>query len=263
MCGGGIIVDLRFKFNEVADEYDRWRPTYVPQLYNDILDFKKIDQTSSVLEIGIGTGQATLPILKTNCHLTAVELGDELAEFSRRKFQEYNNFQVKNIAFEGFESPDNSFDMVYSATAFHWIPEEIGYPKVYKLLKSGGIFARFRNRTYKDKENEQLHIAIQKVYAKYMPYSPETPEYNEEECIKINDIAKKYGFIDVNYKLYHRVRTLDADGYVSLLNTYSDHRALREDQRKLLYKEIKDAINSLGGKINIYDTIDLHLARKP
>lgn len=254
---------LETKFNEVVNDYDKWRPTYVPQLYHDILEFKKIDQSSNVLEIGIGTGQATLPILNTNCQLVAVELGDKLAEFTRKKFELHNNIEIQNIKFEDYDAPDHSFDLVYSATAFHWIPEEIGYPKVYRLLKSGGIFACFRNHPYKDKGNEPLHIAIQKVYAKYMECSQEKPEYSEDECIKMADTIKKYGFIDVNYKLYHRTRTFDADSYVSLLNTYSDHRALKEEQRILFYKEIKDAINHFGGNINIYDTIDLQLARKP
>lgn len=121
-------MDLKLKFNEVTAEYDKWRPTYVPELYADIMAYSGIDQASRVLEIGIGTGQATLPILKTNCHLTAVEIGDELAAYTRTKFSRYKNLEIMNMAFENYECPDNSFDMVYSASAFHWIPEEIGYP---------------------------------------------------------------------------------------------------------------------------------------
>ncbi len=256
-------MDLRLTFNEVAAEYDRWRPTYVPQLFTDLVDFSNLNQSSRVLEIGIGTGQATLPILQTNCHLTAVELGGELAEYSRRKFVDYRNLEIKTMAFEVYECPDNEFDMIYSATAFHWIPENIGYPKVFRLLKRGGVFARFANHPYKDKENEPLDAAIQKVYAEYMAYSVGKTEYNEEKCMEIVDTIKKYGFIDVSLKLYYRTRTFDAEGYVSLLNTYSDHRALRADQRILFFEAIKDVINSFGGKINVYDTIDLQLARKP
>lgn len=166
-------MDLRLKFNEVVAEYDKWRPTYVPELFGDIMDFSKINQASRVLEVGIGTGQATMPILKTNCHLTAVELGSDLATYTKKKFEGYNNFEIENVAFEDYECSDNSFDMIYSATAFHWIPEEIEYSKVYRLLKSGGTFACFRNYPYKDKANEPLHIAIQKLYSKYMSQTGE------------------------------------------------------------------------------------------
>ena len=256
-------MDLRFTFNEVTEEYEKWRPTYVPQLFADIMDFSRINQDSSALEIGIGTGQATLPILKTGCHITAVELGGNLAEYSKKKFEAYKNIEVKNMAFEAYECPDNSLDLVYSATAFHWIPDEIGYPKVYRLLKSGGTFAWFRNHPGRDKENEPLHAAMQKVYSKYMPQVGEPVEINEGKCIEISNTIKKYGYVDVNYKMYYRTRTYSAENYVSLISTYSDYLAMKEEQRVLFSNEMKETINSFGGKIKVYDTINLHLARKP
>ena len=192
-------MDLKLKFNEVAAKYDKWRPTYVSQLYTDIIDYSGINQASCVLEIGIGTGQATLPFLNTNCHLTAVEIGDKLAVYTKEKFREYKNLKIKNMAFEDYECPNNSLDMVYSASAFHWIPEETGYLKVYRLLKSGGTFARFANHPYKDKENGPLDIAMQKVYAKYMPNLKRLPEYSEKMCKDRADISKIYGFIEVSH----------------------------------------------------------------
>jgi hypothetical protein len=155
--------------------------------------------------------------------------------------------------------------MVYSASAFHWVPEEVGYPKVYRLLKSGGTFARFANHPYKDKENEAIHVGMQQVYAKYMPVKDIGPvaEYNEEKAKIRADIAKKYGFIDVSYRMYYQKRVFDAESYAELISTYSDHRALGEEQLAVFTNEIKGVLNRFGGKINIYDTIDLQLARKP
>ena len=66
-----------------------------------------------------------MPILKTGCSLTAIELGDKLAEFSKYKFKNYEKFNVKNLSFQDFECPPNSFDLIFSASAFHWIPEDI------------------------------------------------------------------------------------------------------------------------------------------
>lgn len=258
-----IIKGLETTFNEIYAEYDKWRPTYVSELYKDIMDFKQISQSSNALEIGIGTGQATVPILEKGCFVTAIELGDKLAEYTKQKLYKYNNLNIINMAFQDYECSDNSFDMIYSATAFHWIPEEIGYPKVFEMLKSGGIFARFANHPYKDKGNEELDLAIREVYSKYMSDSKLSPEYGETQCEKMVEDIKKYGFIDVNYKLYHRTRTFNAKEYVSLINTYSDNRALEENKRNEFHKEIENAIDNYGGKITVYDTIDLELARKP
>lgn len=258
-----IIKGLEWTFNTVYKEYDRWRPTYVGELYEDIFAYKEIDASSKVVEIGIGTGQASLPILETGCYLTAVEYGDALSRYVKEKYNDYKNFNVINTKFENFQCDDNALDLIYSASAFHWIPEEIGYAKAYKLLKSGGVFARFANHPFKDKGRIGMHEAIQKAYNVYMPGALESEEYSTENAKKRADIAKKYGFIDIEYRMYHRTRTFTSDEYILLLGTYSDHIAIEEEKRKEFFSEVKRAIDELGGVITIYDTIDLALARKP
>jgi len=167
-----------------------------------------------------------------------------------------------NGDFETAAFANESFDFIYSATAFHWIPEEVGYAKVFSLLKSGGVMALFWN--HPAREEGEFETAIQKVYEKY-PASKKSPvhRFNEEQCLKITETIKKYRFVDVEYKLYHQTRYFDASQYMALLNTYSDHRARQEENRVILEKELSDVINRFGGKIDIQDTIDLYLARKP
>ncbi|BBB90209.1 MAG TPA: hypothetical protein PKA28_06400 [Methylomusa anaerophila] len=80
-----IIKGLETTFNAVYSEYDKWRQTYVTELYEDIFAYKQINQLSNVLKIGIGTGEAALPFLKTGCSLTAVELGEKLTEYHQAK----------------------------------------------------------------------------------------------------------------------------------------------------------------------------------
>ena len=112
-------MDLRLTFNEVPEEYDRLRPKYPDTLSVDVIQYSALDKTKKALEIGIGTGQATLPFLKTGCELTAIELGDKLAEFSKKKFKEYERFKVMNQDFETALLEENNYDIIYSASAFH------------------------------------------------------------------------------------------------------------------------------------------------
>lgn len=258
-----VIKGLEWTFNTEAEKYEKMRPGYVSELYKDIFKYVPIDKSSNVVEIGIGGGQATLPILKTGCKLTAVEYGGNLAELCRQKFKAYPSFSAITTKFEDFVCDNNLFDLIYSASAFHWIPEEIGYTKVFEMLKSGGVFARFANHPYKDKGREEIHEALQKIYSVYLPGSLCSSEYSEDDAKRRADIAQNYGFIDISYKLYHRTRSFSAKEYISLLATYSDHIAIEENTRKKFFSEIEKAINNLGGQITIYDTIDLQLARKP
>lgn len=253
---------LKATFNNVVGLYDKYRPTYVDDLYKDIFEYKSIDDSSITVEIGIGTGQATRQFLDTGTKLIAVELGKELAAFVSGKYEGYDNFEVVNSSFEDFRCEAGSIDMIYSATAFHWLDEEEGYSKVFRLLKQGGVFARFANRPYKDKENLALDPALQEVYNKFMPNNKPGTEFDEVRCVELANIPLKYGFSDIEYKLYKRTRVFTADEYISLVGTYSHTIALEENKRQKFLDEIRDVINAHGGNIKIFDTIDLQLARK-
>ena len=258
-----VIDGLNWTFNTQAERYERLRPGYVTELYEEIFRHVKLDETSNVVEVGIGGGQATEPVLKTGCRLTAVEYGDKLAEICRRKFAAYPNFQAVTCKFEDYPAEDNACDLIFSASAFHWIPEEIGYPKVFRMLKPGGVFARFANHPFKDKSRPGMHEALQAVYALYMPGSLAPNEYSREQAASRAQIAARYGFTDISHHLYHRTRDFTAAQYVELLGTYSDHIAIEEKTRGRFFGGIEAAINRMGGVITIFDTIDLQLARKP
>ena len=56
---------LEWTFDTVAEKYERMRPSYPQDLYDDIFKAISINISSKAVEIGIGGGQATLPILET------------------------------------------------------------------------------------------------------------------------------------------------------------------------------------------------------
>lgn len=258
-----IVKGLEWTFDTEAERYEKWRPGYAQALYRDIFAYIPLGADSRAVEVGIGGGQATRPILQTGCKVTAVERGANFVDLCRRKFQAYPNFSAVTAKFEDWDGGAETCDLVYSASAFHWVPEEIGYRKVFSLLKPGGAFARFANHPYKDKGRPEIHEALQRIYAVYMPGSSPDAEYGWEDAQRRADLARKYGFTDIDCALYHRTRTFTAGEYVQLLGTYSDHIAIEEETRKRFFAQIEEAIEALGGQITLYDTMDLQLARKP
>ena len=262
------IKGLEWTFDTVASAYEKFRPSYPDELYKMIFDNIALDDSCRAVEVGIGGGQATLPVLRTGCNVTAVEYGEEFSKLCKEKFKEYCNFSIIISRFEDTNFLDDTYDLVYSASAFHWVPESIGYTKVFSMLKSGGAFARFANHPYRDKGNLPLSEEMDRIYAEYYykfyDKKQEVPtEYNEGQAIQRAKIAEKYGFVDIKYALFYRTRTFSANEYSTLLGTYSDHIAIEENIRKEFFSKIEDAINNHGGSITVYDTIDLQLARKP
>lgn len=263
-----VIKGLEWTFNTVAAEYEKFRPGYPDDLYRTLFNYKNIDSSSDVVEVGIGAGQATLSVLEKGCNLTAVEYGENFSRLCEKKFEEYKKFSVITGKFENVPFADLQYDLVYSASAFHWITENIGYPKVYAILKSGGAFARFANHPYHDKGNPVLSAEIDKLYAVYyyQYYGKDIPsqkEYSEDQAVQKAYIAEKYGFADIRHAMFYRTRTFSAKEYVELLGTYSDHIAIEEKIRMEFFAKIEETINKYGGSLTIYDTIDLQLARKP
>lgn len=246
-------------FNRVTDAYDRLRPGYCPALFEQVFDYSGIDSKSEVLEIGPGTGQATEPFLKAGCSVTAVEPGESLAQFCREKFKERANLEVVTSLFEETSFSNERFDLIFSATAFHWVSEETGYPKVKDYLKKGGTLALFWNRPFVSRTDDPLHCEIQKVYKElYRGTAKVAPEHDEERYRRISKTITNYGFVDAEVKLFHRTREVSADDFVALLKTYSDHQNLPE----MFFVRIHDAVSRFGGVLHIYDTMDLYLAKK-
>lgn len=259
---------LGWTFDTVAGAYEKLRPGYPEELYETIFDYIPLNESCRAVEVGIGGGQATPPVLRTGCSVTAVEYGTEFSRLCREKFKEYPHFSVITNKFEDTVFPDESVDLVYSASAFHWIPESVGYAKVFSMLKSGGAFARFANHPYRDKGNPALSEEIDRVYGEYYYkyyHREQKPlaEYTGEQARQRAEIAEKYGFEDIRYALFYRTRTFTAEEYSALLGTYSDHIAIEESVRREFFSKIENAINRHGGSITIYDTVDLQLARRP
>ena len=263
-----IIKGLEWTFDTVASTYEKFRPGYAAELYKTIFDYAPIGLTEKAVEVGIGGGQATLPFLQTGCSLTAVEYGEQFSQICQKKFSAFSKFHVITDKFENVDFETDTYNLVYSASAFHWIPEDIGYSKVFSRLKSDGVFARFANHPAPDKGRPNLTEEIQALYAAYYyKFHNKTPsrpaEFQASEAAARAEIAGKYGFTDITYSLFRRTRSFTAEEYITLLGTYSDHIVMEEGIRTEFFRKIAEAIEKHGGQITIYDTMDLQLARKP
>jgi len=254
-------MDFRTIFDTLPDQFDKWRPRYCEELFADLIQYAKLNKDKMVLEVGPGTGQATEPILKTGSKYLAIELSDIFTEYMKKHFNSYKNFEIVNADFEKHDFGNTQFDLLYSAAAFQWIPENIGYQKAYHLLKSGGTFAMFM--TLPDVQpgggytDEPLYSKIQEVYTKY--YRPET----EYKCKLDYDVRDKYGFVELERREYLKTREYTANEYVLYIGTHSDHITLQEPYKSRFYDSIRNVIIEAGNKITLYDKVTMYLARKP
>ena len=252
-------MDLRHTFDEDAACYPRHRPGYVPDLFSAI--FASCNGPGRrALEIGIGTGQATEPFLAAGWQVDAIELGANLAAYAAARFASWPSFRITQGDFCKLDIAMNTYDLLYAATAFHWLDQDTGLTRAYQVLKPGGTIALFWNHPDPNQPGDPSNAANQQVYEKYRPHDKKPGPLDLE---KIPASLRAHGFSGIQTQLYRRVRTLSAADYIGLLNTYSDHRALPEDLKMAFEQEMLHALQALSGSIRIHDTQDLYLASKP
>lgn len=253
-------MERKLTFNSGAENYDRFRPEYSGELYRDIFSYSGVRAGDRALEVGIGTGKATKPFLERGCRVTAVEIGDKLAAFAREKYADRDNLEVVCGAFEDFPE-DEKYDLIYSATAFHWIPAETGYAKARRMLREGGTLALFWNKAFAARPDDPLHREIQRIYAKYRPEAGIPTEFDEKKYELRKGYLREYGFQERFFRLYHGERAFDAEEYICHLRTHSDHQMMEPKLREAFEEELKAAVRGHGGKMRIYDTMELYMGK--
>ena len=190
---------------------------------------------------------------------------------AREKFLPYSNVRFQHTSFEDWQpeqpgaEPD-SFDLVFSATAFHWIPPAVAYPKAASVLKPGGALAVFDNRHPVPKEG--FFVEVDAVYRQYDPGWKEPGERRSVEDYTqaiARDISSTGLYADppgVIVRSYPWTQTYTTEEYLRLINTYSNLLALPKDNRKALYLGIAGLIERrYGGRVEKEYLAVLNIAR--
>lgn len=256
-------MEQKYTFNDVAEQYEKYRPTYPDDLIQNIIVYSGLLYHDQILEIGCGTGQATSSfVLEGFNNITCIELGENLANFTKDKFKDVEGLNVINTSFEEWNIIPNYFKLAISGTAFHFIEPSFGYKKVYESLQPGGSTGFFW--TVHVPQYDELFSEIRRSYQKYAPHLDDSKGRTPEEIIteRKKITADTNLFYDLDVKEYLWYQEYSADDYVELLNTNSRHRLLDEENRSNLFREIKDAIQSHGGLLRKAQLVALFLGRK-
>lgn len=254
---------LRMTFDEVAGWYDEVRPGYPEPLVEDVLALSAIPPGGRILEIGCGTGQATLPFARRGYSLLCLELGSRMAALTAEKCRPYPGVEIQNVAFEDWPLPGRAFDLVISASAFHWIPPEIGYAKVAASLKPGGSIALFWHHAAG--EDTPFRRALTQVYRERAPHLVEhlpgetVASTLVERTLKDFESSGQFGPVIV--REYPWTDTYTVDQHIKLLNTYSPIRSLGPAMRQDLLAGVREVVERFGGQVSSSGVVLLYMAR--
>lgn len=258
---------LRSTFDEAAELYDRVRPEYPEALFDDVVELAGIPPEGRMLEIGAGTGRATVPFARRGYQIVGIELGPNLAAVARRNLADHPQAEIRVGNFEELPVEKRAFDVVYAASAFHWLDPAVAFPKISRALKPGGAIALFQYLPVRTVADGGFFDAVQEVYRRFAPEMTENwrpiPRADEVPEPAKEEIEHSGLFGAVAARSYRWDATYSAQDYVNLLNTYSDHRSLDETVRDQLLNGISGFITErYGGSVTKGYLTVLYVAHK-
>ncbi|WP_406483885.1 class I SAM-dependent methyltransferase [Streptomyces microflavus] len=253
-------------FDEDAELYDRARPGYPPGLYDDLAELAGAGPGSRVLEVGCGTGQATVELAARGCRITAVEAGPRMAAIARRNLAGGAEAEVVTARFESWPLPPEPYDAVFSATAFHWIDPAVRMTRAADALRPGGALAVVRSQHVRG-GTEEFFVEVQRCYERFDPRTPPglrpPAAADVDGSDHVEEVARSGRFGPTVLRRHEQDLTYTTSAYLDLLRTYSGHRALPEPARNGLLGCVEALIEGrYGGRVTKRCLIELAVSRR-
>jgi len=248
-------------FNQMANYYDKYRPSYPQEIIDIFISKANLSSGSNLLEIGAGSGKATELFTGRNFNMLCIEPGAGLIKIGNAKF-EAENFTFHQARFEECKLSAESFDVVFAAQAFHWIPQPQGFEKCAYILKKRGYLAPFWNMyiTYDNELDNEL-LAISAKYGGFADF------LSIENCEnRINSIASEiensglFSKPEIVRSLWKQTYT--ADEYYGFVLTGNLFVQKSSEEKQEAYEDLKQLAEKYGGKIERPYLCVLYLAQK-
>lgn len=251
-------------FNEVAALYDEARPPYPRAVIDDLFALTGVQPGDRVLEIGCGTGQITVPLAERGVCITALEPGAALAAIARTKLATYPDAVVIERRFEAYALPHEPFDLVVSATAFHWVDPRIRVPKSAAALKPGGYLAIIDTHWGVGTHRDPFSARSQPCYERWEPAAEPgfVPPIIAELPASRPELDNSPSFASIEHRLYEQINDYSTASYLDLLRTFSNIQGLDAAARDGLLSCLGQLVDGeFNGKLARSDTRELWLAR--
>jgi ubiquinone/menaquinone biosynthesis C-methylase UbiE len=196
--------DRALSFDGVAEEYDRVRPGYPPEIVAAACSIGGLATGSHVLEIGCGTGKLTRELAARGLQVEAVDPGARMVEVARRMLGDQPNVSFRVGRFEDAALPADRFDAVFSATAFHWVDAAVGWAKVARVLRPSGMLALITHVGFSPID-EHLHAAWTSARPESLGWTPRDEQtFFEGIESRLDDVSAVWAWLHQRDELSRR-----------------------------------------------------------
>jgi SAM-dependent methyltransferase len=235
------------RFAAQALDYDRYRPRYPGTMFDTLVRETGLRPGDVVVEIGSGTGIATVPLVERGLDVTAVEPSRELAEIAESKVGDRGRVVVQR--FEDCPLPDRA-SLLAAFNAWHWVEPSIALDRVAQLLRGGGSLALVWTEVvaWGPRRFEERLADV---------FGEPWPKRWDNVVASLQPVLDDSRFGELRTSHHPFARTLDASTYVAVTRTYGGQRS--EEQYEALARTI---VEEFGGSVTKVEDAVIYLARR-
>ncbi|GIF76929.1 class I SAM-dependent methyltransferase [Asanoa siamensis] len=227
----------------------RLRLGYPDQLVSDVIGYARLGGQPA-LEVGAGTGRATMKFVAKGLPITAVEPDARLAAVLTRKVAGAP-VTVRVSTFEDYV-PERRFGLLFSAQAWHRVDPAVRWRKAAEAVTPGGVIALFWNR--ERPADAAINDEIQAAHRKHVPkvrfdprMLPDPPPWPG-----IHGLAHRESHV---YRWQVELPSVD---FVANLAARSGYAAVEPETRSALFADI---LARLGSEVRVAVDTELYQAR--
>jgi SAM-dependent methyltransferase len=176
-----------------------------------------------------------------------------LAALARERLAAFENVTIDTSTFEDWQDRGRRFDVVVSASAWHWVDPAIGWRRAHDLLRPGGWIALLGNVVVRRSGEPEVYAQTADLHERFSPGNPDWGHPPLEDEVRAADqgwgLDSDPGplFDPPIVRWYPTVQWLDGAGFADLLGSLSLYRRLDPDIREPLLQGIAQRIGMRMG----------------
>ncbi|MFK0223766.1 class I SAM-dependent methyltransferase [Streptomyces vinaceus] len=256
-------------FENLSHIYTAGRPSYPREFIESLTSPASGAPGAHVLEVGAGTGQATVQLAQLFDRVTAIDPGRQLCQQTQERMTGQKHVDVYESYFEDWVGK-GPYDCVFSASAFHWTDPSRSYALARQILKPGGKLAFV---TYSELIGDQLWEGrcqdIRNMFKREVPHH-KGPRFGTRTAEDVSaglaehlgsigqalefvefgkpleaaqvPVSDMFGSVTVKFEVQQR--HYDAEGFVAALESYGAFRRMNDSARASLKKAVRTYVVS-------------------
>jgi SAM-dependent methyltransferase len=267
----------------MAASYDALRPELPEEAFAEIQAVARLTAESRVVEVGAGTGQATLRLARLGASVVALEPGPALAQLAGRQLGAFPKVEVLQASFEDWEPGDRRFNALVASNSWHWVDPGVRWRKAHRVLVPEGWLVIMGLIVVREHGEPEVYAETADLHEAYVPRHPgwgHPPTAEEvvaaaqasshdivelERSIgRVPDPSSATGLFEVPLlRWFRQEQHFDAHGYVELMRTTSLYGGLEVSVREGLLAAMEQRIRQrMGDRATRHYLLLVRLARR-